>query len=126
MYNLMATLPQDIMPRARLREKARKDIGGSTEFLEEFDDNRLKPQDIWRRMMRDLKSLGGLDANLRQLEGHKRTAIVARGLPNACAIPKMLDEYALKATRHHMDRDQIELSDEGTLRVAKFAQDMIS
>ena len=27
MYNLMVTLPQDIMPQERLREKARKDIG---------------------------------------------------------------------------------------------------
>ena len=45
--------------------------------------------------MRDLMGLGGLDANLRQLEGHKRTAIVPRGLPTACAILKMLDEYAL-------------------------------
>ena len=47
MYNLMAKLPQDIMPRERLSEKARKDIGGSTEFLEASDDNRLEPQDIW-------------------------------------------------------------------------------
>ena len=37
-------------------------------------------------MMCDLKGLGGgLDANLRQLEGHKRTAIVANGLQNVCA-----------------------------------------
>ena len=63
---------------------------------------------------------------LRQLVGHKRTAIVARGLPNACAILKMLDEYALGATRHHMDRNLIELSDAGTLRVARFAHDMVS
>ena len=76
--------------------------------------------------MRDLKGLGGLDVNLRQLEGHKRTAIVARGLPNACAILKMLDEYALGATRHQVDRKLIELSDAGTLRVARFAHDMVS
>ena len=121
----MTTLPQDIMPQKRLRKKALKDIGGSTKFLEASDDNRLEPQDIWRRMMRDLKGLGGFDVNLRQLEGHKRTAIVARGLPNACAILKMLDEYALGATRHHMDRNLIELADEGTLRLARFAHDMV-
>ena len=46
MYNLMATLPQDIMPRDRLRDKARKDIGGSMEFLEASNDNFLEPQDI--------------------------------------------------------------------------------
>ena len=40
------TLPQDIMPLKRLREKARKDIGGSIEFLEASADNRLEPQDI--------------------------------------------------------------------------------
>ena len=42
MYNLIATLPQDIMPRERLREKAMKVIGGSTEFLESSADNRLE------------------------------------------------------------------------------------
>ena len=77
-------------------------------------------------MMHDLKGLGGLDSNLRQLEGHKRTAIVARGLPNACAILKMLDEYAVGATRHNMERNLLELFDAGTLRVARFAHDMVS
>ena len=48
--------------------------------------------------MRYLKGLEGLDANLCKLEGHKRTAIVARGLTNACTILKMLDEYAFGAT----------------------------
>ena len=66
--------------------------------------------------------LGGLDANLRQLEGHKRTAIVPRGLPTACAILKMLDEYALWAILHHVDRN---LSDVGRLRVVRFAHDMV-
>ena len=126
MYNLMATLLQDIMPRERLREKVRKDIGGSTEFLEASADNRLKHQDIWRRMMRDLTGLRGLDSNLRQLVGHKRTAIVARGLPNSCAILQMLDQYAFGATRHHVERNLIELTDAGTLRVARFAHDIIS
>ena len=100
----MATLPQDIMPLKRLREKARKDIGGSTEFLEASVDNRLKLQNIWRRMMRDLKDLGGLYSNMRQLECHKLTAIVARGLPTACAIMRMLDEYVFVATRHHVEK----------------------
>ena len=45
-YNLMAILPQGIMPLERLREKVRKDIGGSTEFLEASCDYRLEPQDI--------------------------------------------------------------------------------
>ena len=125
-YNLMATLPQDIMPLERLRKNARKDIGGSTDFLEACVDNRLEPQDIWRQKMRDLQRLGGLDSNLRQLENHKRTAIVARGLPIACAILRMLDEYAFGATRHHVERNLLELSDAGTLRVARFAHDMIS
>ena len=76
--------------------------------------------------MRDFLDLGVLDANLRQLEGHKCKAIVARGLLNACAILKMLDEYALGAKRHHVDRNLLELSNAGTLRVARFAHDMVS
>ena len=73
------------------------DIGESTEFFEASDYNRLEPQDILRRMMCDLKGLGGLDSNLLQLESHKRTAIVASGLPNTCAILQMLDEYAFRS-----------------------------
>ena len=46
MYNLMATLLQDIMPRERLRGKAMKNIGGLTEFLGASADNRLEPQNI--------------------------------------------------------------------------------
>ena len=56
-YNLMSILPQDIMQLKRLRKKARKDIGCSTKFLEASTDNRLKPKDIWRRMMRYLKGI---------------------------------------------------------------------
>ena len=37
-------------------------------------------------MMKDLKGLGGINEALHKLEGHKRTAIVASGLPNACAV----------------------------------------
>ena len=76
--------------------------------------------------MRDLKGLGKLDSNLRHHVDHKRTAIKARGLPNACAILKMLDEYAVGATRHNMERKLLELSDAGTLRVARLAHDMVS
>ena len=126
MYKLMATLPRDIMPLECLREKARKDIGESREFLEASDNNRLEPKDIWRRMMRELEGFGGFDSILRQLEGHKRTAIVASELPNACAILRKLDEYAYRATHHHADLKLLDLSDAGTFRLARFAHDMVS
>ena len=64
--------------------------------------------------MRDFKGFGRLDANLR-FKGHKRTAIVVRGLPTTCAILKMIDEYALEASRYHVDRNLLKLSDAGTL-----------
>ena len=51
-------------------------------------DNRLEPQDIWRRTMRDLKGFGRLDANLRQLEGHKHTAIVVREYSKRLRYPE--------------------------------------
>ena len=38
----------------------------------------------------------------------------------------MLEKYPLEATRHHMDQILIELSDAGTLRLARFAHDMVS
>ena len=46
MYNFMSTLFRDIMPLERLREKARKVIGESNEFLEGPVDNRLEPGNI--------------------------------------------------------------------------------
>ena len=38
----------------------------------------------------------------------------------------MLDEYAFGETHHHVERNLLELSDAGTLRVARFAHDMVS
>ncbi len=38
----------------------------------------------------------------------------------------MIDKYAVEATRRHMERNLLELSDAGTLRVARFAHDMVS
>ena len=38
----------------------------------------------------------------------------------------MLDYYVLGATHHHVDRNLLKLSDAGTLRVARFAHDMVS
>ena len=92
MYNFMATLPRDIMPLERLREKARTNIGESTEFLEGPVDNRLEPGDIWRRMTKDLDGLGGINEALQQLEGYRRTAIVVRGLPNTCAVWQQMND----------------------------------
>ena len=126
MYNFMATLPQDIMPLERLREKARKDIGESTEFLEGPGDNRLEPGDIWRRMMKELDGLAGINEALHQLEGHRRTAIVASGLPNACAILRLMNDYALAAMGRRSDLRLLELADGGTLRLTRFARNMVS
>ena len=38
----------------------------------------------------------------------------------------MLDVYAFGATRHHVERNLIDFSDAGTLRLARFAHDMVS
>ncbi len=76
--------------------------------------------------MRDLEGLSRSDANLRQLEAHKRTAIVPSGLQNACAIFRMLDEYAYAATGRRTNMRLLDFSDAGTLRLAKFAHDMVS
>ena len=126
MCSFMATLPRDIMPLERLREKARKDIGESTEFLEGPIDNRLEHGDIWRRMTKDLDGLGGINEALQQLEGHRETAIVARGLPNTCAVWRLINDYAIAAMGRRSDLRLLELADGGTLRLARFARDMVS
>ena len=114
------------MPLERFREKARKDIGESTEFLEASMDNRLEPGDIWRRMTKDLDGFGGINEALQQLEGYRRTAIVASGLPNACVVLRLMNDYALMATRRGFDLRLLERADGGTFRLARFARDMVS
>lgn len=47
--------------------------------------------------MRAFNGVKGLDSNIRQLENHKRTAIVAKGLSNGFSILKMLDECKFRA-----------------------------
>ena len=91
---LDSTLVRNIMLLERLREKARKEIGDLADILEVSDDNRLKPRNILKRLMQELKDFNWIDKTMRQLEAHKRTAIVASKLPNACAIFRMLDEFA--------------------------------
>ena len=123
MYNFMATLPRDIMPLERLKKKARKYIGESTEFGQV--DNRLEPGDIWRRMTKDLNGLGSINKALHQLKDH-RTAIVARGLPNACAVLRLINDYAIAAMGRRSDLRLIKLADGGTHRLSQFARDMVS
>ena len=126
MFNLMATLPQDVMPLERLREMASRDIGESTEFLEASSDNRPEPNYICRRMMRELEGLGGINKALHQLKGHRQTAIVASGLQNACAVLRLMNDYAHGTTGRRSDLRLLELADAGTLRLAKFARDTVS
>ena len=83
------------MPFKRLWKKARKDIGKSTEFIEGVGDNRLEPEDIWRRMMNNLDGFGGINKALHQLKNHRRTVIVASGVPNACAVVRLINDYDL-------------------------------
>ena len=63
---------------------------------------------------------------LQQLEGHRRTAIVARGLPNTCAFWRLMNDYAISAMGGRFDLRLLELADGGTLRLARFVRDMVS
>ena len=57
----MANLPEDVIIPDRLREKASKDIGESTVFLEGPAENQLIPRNIWTRLLRELDGLEGFD-----------------------------------------------------------------
>ena len=125
-YNLMAHLPRDLVPIKNLVTKARKEIGETADFLEASDDNQLLPRDIWTRLVRELDGLDDFEHRLLALEGRDITAIVCSGLPNACAVYKLINEYSKEAAGQAGELHSIELSNEGTLQLAKMAQDFIS
>ena len=77
-------------------------------------------------MAKDLDCLSGINEALHQLEGHRRTAIVASGLPNASAVLRLMNDYALAAMHRGSDLRLLELADGRTLRLARFARDMVS
>ena len=125
-YNLMAHLPRDVVPIKRLTDKARKEIGESADYLDASDENTLLPRDIWSRLIRELDGLEDFEHRLLALEGRSVTAIVCSGLPNACAVYKLLNEYAKEAAGEAGEMHSIELSNGGTLLLARLAQDVVS
>ena len=60
----MQHLPREIVPIERLKEKVRKDIGETAEWLDFSDLNVLTPRDIWIRIMRELDGLDDIDHRL--------------------------------------------------------------
>ena len=124
--NFLASFPPDIVEKDRLRERARKEIGECTAYLEECAENQLCPRDIWTRIIRELDGVEGFDRSLITLEGRNSTVIVASGLANACAILKLLDEYACKSTKWNANVCHIDLADGGTLTLAEMAYEVLS
>ena len=90
--NLMNNLSENMIIPDQVREKASKDIGESTVFLEGSAENQLPLRDIWTRPLRELDGLEGFDQAILELDGHKPTAIISSGLPNACAVFKLMNE----------------------------------
>ena len=70
--------PLELIPTARLKEKASKMIGETAEWLDASDDNRVTVYSIWKaRLLRELDGLQGFDASLMRIEGEDPTAIEA-------------------------------------------------
>ena len=76
-YNLLLNLDPAKIPFPRFREKARKDIGEYSDFLEKNDENRLSPRDIWIHLLRTSNDFLDFDRRRRELEGRDITAIIA-------------------------------------------------
>ena len=93
----MANLPEEVIVPERLRENASKDIGKSPVFLEGPAENQLTLRDIWTRLLRDLDGLDGFNQAILALDGCTPTAIIFSGLPNACAVFKLMNEYSISA-----------------------------
>ena len=69
-------LPEDVVPVESLKDKAGKELGESTEFLEDGPETLLTPRDIWTRLLRELDGLVDFERRLLELEGRGPTAIV--------------------------------------------------
>ena len=93
----MNNLPEDVVPVERLKEKARKENGECTDLLEAGSETLLTPRDIWTRLLRELDGLYDFERRILELEGRGPTAIVTTGLPNACAVFKLINEYSQAA-----------------------------
>ena len=93
-YNLLNNLPEDVVPVERLKETAGKDICECTDFLKAGPETLLTPRDIWTRLLRELDGLYDFERRILELEGRGPTAIVTTGLPNACAVFKLINEYS--------------------------------
>ena len=115
----MANLPEDVIVPKRLREKASKDICESTVFLKDPAGNQLIPREI---LLRELDGLEGFDQEILELDGRTPTAIIFSGLPNACAVFKLMNEYSNSAAGSSGFIRNIELVDGGTLKLASFAR----
>ena len=102
-------------------EEAKKNIGDCTEFLEDGPDRLLTPRDICTRLLRELADLGDFERRLLQLEGRKPTAIVSSGLPNACVIFKLINEYSQAPAGRSGRIQQIEHADCGIHKLTAFA-----
>ena len=116
----MNNLPEDVVPVERLKEKAGKDIGEFTDFMEAGSEALLTPRDIWTRLLRELDGLYDCERRILKLEGRGPTAIVTTKLPNDCAVFKLINEYSQAAAgrsgRH------IKLADGGMLKLAAHAR----
>ena len=127
MYNFMQHLPREIVPMDRLNEKERKDIGETAEWLEESDKNVLTPRDILTRILRELDGLDDIERRLLEIKATSNrefTVIVASGLPNACAVYKLLNKYLKEATNLIGNIFLIELTDGGMFGLSSLARNL--
>ena len=80
-----------------MTEKAKKDIGESTDFLEAKQETLLISRDIYTRLVRKLACLDDFKRRQLELKGRGPTAIVTKILPPACVVLKLINEYLQSA-----------------------------
>ena len=117
-YNLLNNLPEDVVPVERLKKKVKKDIGECTDSLEAGPKTILTPCDIWTRLLRELDGLYDFERRILELKSQEPTAIVTTGLPNACVVFKLINEYSQAAAGRRGRIQHIELVYGGMLKLA--------
>ena len=125
-YNLLNNIPEDVVLVERLKEKAGKDIFECTDFLEAGPDTLLTPRNIWTRLLRELDGLYDFERIILELEGRGPTAIVTTGLPNACAVFKLINEYLQAAAGRSGRIRHIKLAGGGMLKLAALARQAVT
>ena len=120
--NLMRWMPKTVLETERIVARVEKDVSCTKLWLESFDENEVRPADIWKRWTCQCSKLRELNDTVVAIECRDPTIVVARGLANTSLIARLLCDYSELALGKAGELFQIELANGGLYAMSKFAR----